>query len=77
MKRALIILVYGLMFNSFEQNTSNLSIHLQDFNLKNDLILEKSNKVSPYYFEKDCGLINEWLNRKSIGNFMQNIFLMN
>lgn len=72
MKKALIILVLGLIANACEQNICDHSISLEHLKIKTDSSNKRPEKLSHSFIESDCNLINEWLNRKSMGSFINN-----
>lgn len=72
MKKALIILVLGLIFYACEQNSCDHSFGLEHLKIKRDSCNKKPEKQSHSFIENDCDLINEWLNRKSMGSFINN-----
>lgn len=72
MKKALIVLIWGLIFNACEQNTCNHSLNSEYLEIKDDFILKNSEKGAHFFTESNCHIINEWLNRKSMGDFFKN-----
>ena len=72
MKKALIILVLGLTFNACEHNACDYTCSMEHLDIKKDLNNIRPEKVSHSFINNDCDIMNEWLNRKSLGSFMKN-----